>query len=93
MSRNTDFTAYFVAKWKDGQFPKCKDGNTIVQYDQTSHAYDIASDDMEEFIEWVADTWQTDYEPRGFWDEEEEDMIFECAQDYLDRRCINVRGV
>ena len=84
MSRNTDFTAYFVAKWKDGQFPKCKDGNTIVQYDQTSHAYDIASDDMEEFIEWVADTWQTDYEPR----EEDEE-----AEDYLERRCINVRGV
>jgi len=48
---------------------------------------------MDEFIEWVADTWQTDYEPRGFWDEEEDDMVFECAQDYLDRRCINVRGV
>ena len=65
----------------------------VVSYDQTNRAYHIDKSDYDDFVEWVAVTWETDYEPRGFWDEEEEDMIFECAQDYLDRRCINVRGV
>jgi hypothetical protein len=93
MTRSTDFSAYFVAKWKDGAFPKAVDGNTVVNYDQTNHAYDIAAEDMAAFVEWVADNWQSDNDPRGLWDEAAEDMVAEAAQDYLDRRGISVREV
>jgi hypothetical protein len=89
----TDFALNHEGKWRDGEAPKISGATYVVSYDQTNQAYHIDKSDYDDFVEWVADTWQTDYEPRGFWDEEEEDMIFECAQDYLDRRCINVRGV
>jgi hypothetical protein len=59
MKSSTDFALYFVAKWKDGQFPKANPGNMVVNYDQINHAYDIAADDMDEFIEWVAENWQS----------------------------------
>ena len=88
MTRSTDFSAYFVAKWKDGQLPKAADGNTVVNYDQTSHAYDIAADDMPEFVEWVANNWQSDNDPRGM-----DDDANESAQDYLDRRGISIRTI
>jgi len=93
MIRRTDFSVYFVAKWKDGQMPKAASGNTVVNYDQTNHAYDIAAEDMPAFIEWVANTWQSDTEPRGFLDEDAEEMTDEDAQDYIDRRGISVRQV
>jgi hypothetical protein len=88
--RSTDFSAYFVAKWKCGQMPKAVEGNTVVDYDQTNHAYDISADDMAEFVEWVANNWQSDNEPRGFWDEAAEDMVAEPALHYLDRRGISI---
>jgi hypothetical protein len=92
--RSTDFSAYFVAKWTDGQMPKAVEGNTVVNYDQTKHAaYDIASEDMVDFLEWVANTWETDNRLRGFWDEATEDMVAEAAQDYLDRCGISIRQV
>ena len=91
--RSTDFSAYFVAKWRCGQMPKAVEGNTVVHYDQTNHAYDISADDMAEFVEWVANNWQSDYEPRGFWDEAAQDMVAEAPQDYLDRCGISIRQV
>ena len=98
--RSTDFSAYFVAKWTDGQMPtahgrraKVIEGNTVVHHDQTNRAYDIAADDMVDFLDWVANNWQTDHRPRGFWDEAAQDMIDEAAQDYLDRCGISIRQV
>ena len=91
--RSTDFSAYFVARWTDGQMPKAVEGNTVVNYDQTNHAYDIHADDMPDFLEWVANNWETDHRPRGFWDEADEDMVIEAAQDYLDRCGIGIRHV
>ena len=81
VKRITDFSVHFVAEWKDGQFPKAKDGSTVVNYDQTSHAYDINADDAAEFIEWVAINWHSDNEP----------FADETARAYLDRRGINIR--
>jgi hypothetical protein len=91
MARSTDFSAYFIAKWRDGAMPKAREGNTIVNFDQTNHAYDVAADDMAEFVEWVADNWQSDNEPRGIWDDAAEDMTYEPAEDYLDRRGVSIR--
>lgn len=91
MDRLDDFSARFVAKWKDGQMPKGKPGNTVVNYDQNNHAYDIAPEDMPDFLEWVANTWDNGTDPRGFWDEGAEVVHPEVARDYLDRRGITVR--
>jgi hypothetical protein len=85
MTRRADFSTYFVAKWRDGAMPKARKGNIVVNHDQTNHAYDIAADDMTDFIEWVADKWESDNDPR---DISGEDMI-EPAQDYLNRRGID----
>ena len=86
-----DFSAYFVARWNDGQMPKARPGNTVVSYDQTNSAYDIAEDDMAEFIEWVAQNWEIDRDPRGFWDDATDTMTDEPAADYLDRIGVTVR--
>jgi hypothetical protein len=91
--RSTDFSAYFVAEWTCGQMPKAVEGNTVVNYDQTNHAYDISADYMADFLEWVANNWQSENEPRGFWDEAAQDMVAEAAQDYFDRRGISIRQV
>jgi len=80
----TDFALNHEGKWRDGEAPKISGATYVVSYDQTNQAYHIDKSDYDDFVEWVADTWQTDYEPR----EEDEE-----AEDYLERRCINVRGV
>jgi hypothetical protein len=76
MTRSTDFSAYFVAKWNDGQMPKARPGNTVVSYNQSNVAYDIADSDMPDFVEWVAWEWWIDRDPR---DDDEP------ASEYLDR--------
>lgn len=65
MTRGTNFSAYFVAQWKDGQMQKARPGNTVVTYDQSNLAYDLSAQDMPEFVEWVAQTWEIDRDPRG----------------------------
>ena len=80
MTHSTDFSAYFVAKWKAGQMPQASSGNVIVDYDQTSHAYRIAREDMADFLEWVAINWQTDNEP----------LTDEPARQYLDRIGVSI---
>lgn len=88
---NRGFSCDFVATWKDGQMPRAAAGNVVVNYDQTNHAYEIDDDDMDDFIEWVADNWQSDYDPREFVTVGSDDMVAESAQEYLDRRGISIR--
>jgi hypothetical protein len=88
MTRSADFSAYFVTRWRDGAMPRGRIGNTIVNCDQSNIAYDIAADDMTDFIEWVANNWESDNDPR---DISGEDMILEPAEDYLNRRGISIR--
>lgn len=78
----TDFSAYFIAKWKAGQMPQGEPGNTVVTYDQTSHAYNVAPEDRADFAEWVAQLWETDNDPRD---------DGEAAADYLDRIGATIR--
>jgi hypothetical protein len=98
--RSTDFSAYFVAKWTDGQMPtahgrraKVIEGNTVVRHDETNHAYDIAADDMADFLDWVANTWETDHMPQCYCEEAEDNWVAETTQDYLDRCGISIRQV
>ncbi len=71
--------------------PKAKPGNTVVSYDQTNTAYDIVDDDAADFLEWVAQVWELDRDPRGIWDDATEIMTDEPAADYLDRIGVSVR--
>ena len=80
MTRSKDFSAYFVAHWKAGQMPQAGADNVIVNYDQTNHAYRISREDMADFLEWVAITWQTDNEP----------LTDEPARQYLDRIGVSI---
>lgn len=92
MTRMIDFAVFHIASWKDGAFPKARPGNTVVKYDQTNRAYDVDADDMAAFIEWVAQNWESDNQPRGFWDDATETMTDEAAQDYLDRIGVSIRA-
>lgn len=79
-----DFAMNFCGGWRDGCHPSWKPdqiGNVTVNYDQYNHSYDI-DDDWDDFIEWVAVTWQSDNEPLS---------DGEDAQSYLDRRGIRIR--
>lgn len=82
MPRPIDFSAYYRATWRDGELPKAATGDTIVSHDQRCRAYRVDAADEAAFVEWVADLWQSDHEPR------EDD---EPAAAYLDRRGITVR--
>jgi len=80
----TDFALYHEGKWRDGEMPKISGATYIVNYDQTNQAYHIKKSDYDDFIEWVASNWETDYTQR----DENED-----ASDYLDRLGCSVREV
>jgi len=83
MQRLIDFSAHHRATWRDGEMPRAMTGDTVVSHDQRSRAYAIDAADAAAFIDWVADLWQSDNEPR------EDD---ETATAYLDRRGITVRA-
>lgn len=78
----TDFALNHEGQWRDGEMPKITAATYIVNYDQKNTAYHIQKSDYEDFIEWVAVTWETDYKPRE--DDEE-------ASEYLDRIGASVR--
>lgn len=78
----TDFSMYYTSDWRSGQMPKSK--GAIVSHDTRHFCYDIAHEDQNEFLEWVAITWSND---RRFFGEIEQ----ETAQEFLDRADIQVR--
>ncbi len=78
----TDFSVFFASRWRDGEAPKAKPGQIVINHDQKSLAYDLGAADLPAFTEWAAITWETDQEPRG------ED---ETAEAYLGRIGATVR--
>jgi hypothetical protein len=93
MRRSRDFGWAFVAKWRQGEMPRAREGNTVVaDHDGNFLAYDIEPDAMAEFVEWVAANWESDRKPRG-WNDETGEQFDESAQAYLDRRCIAISTI
>ena len=80
----TDFALNHEGKWRDGEAPKISGATYVVSYDQTNHAYHIKKSDYDQFVEWVAENWETDSDPRD---------DYEDASDYLDRISCSVREV
>lgn len=80
----TDFALYHEGNWRDGEMPKISGATYIVNYDQRNRAYYVQKDEYEDFIEWVAQNWEIDRDPRE--DDEE-------AGDYLDRIGVSIREV
>lgn len=74
----------FIGRWREGEMPKVKEGNTVVSYDQRYTAYDIDQEDADDFVEWVAVHWEIERAPI------EEG---ESAADYLDRIGVSVYRV
>ena len=83
-NKMTDFALNHEGKWRDGEASKISGATYVVSYDQTNQAYHIDKSDYDDFVEWVAVTWETDYNPR---DEDEE------AEDYLERIDCSIREV
>ena len=80
----TDFALNHEGKWRDGEASKISGATYVVSYDQTNQAYHIDKSDYDDFVEWVAVNWETDYKPR---DEDEE------AEDYLAHRLLDQGGL
>lgn len=77
----TNFAHYACGFWRDGQMPAITPV-FIVSYDQKNHAYQVARDEYDAFVQWVAQTWARDDEVRG--DEE-------SNTDYLERLGVTIR--
>lgn len=80
----TDFGLYHEGTWRDGEAAKISGATYVVNFDQRNRAYHIGRDQYDDFVEWVAQTWETDIRPR----EDDED-----AADYLDRIGCSIREV
>ena len=83
-NKMTNFALNHEGKWRDGEASKISGATYVVSYDQSNQAYHIDKSDYDDFVEWVAETWQIDTNPR----EEDEE-----AEDYLERIDCSIREV
>ena len=78
---------YYVTKWKEGQYPNWDypvsefEVLRAVYHDQTTHLYRVEKDELDNFEDWVAMTWDSETEPQ----EDEE-----TNADFLDRMDIQI---
>ena len=73
----TDFSAYCVGHWRDGESPRIATETFIVHYDQRNHAYTIQHKDYDSFIEWIAAVWAGDNWPEQKDDQKTIDWLYE----------------
>ena len=77
----TDFGYRHKGSWRDGEAKKFGPKTYCVSYDQKNDIYVVDQDEYDEFMEWVAVTWERSDQ---FMNENE------SAVDYLDRIGVTV---